>query len=129
MFLVEKHHLTDFSIPVHYTLILLNRAPFEMLYFRNTCLNISFNLITIYCESVKPLNHVPLFVTPWTVALQAHLSMGFSRQEYWRGLTFSSPGDISNLGIQPRFLALLLDSLPSEPLGRSHIFCTKYFEQ
>ena len=50
----------------HCTLVLLNRAPFEMLYFWNACLNISFNLITICCEneSVKPLSHVPLFVTP-----------------------------------------------------------------
>ena len=108
----------------HCTLVLLNRAPFERLYFWNTCLNISFNLITIYCESesVKALSHVPLFVTPWTVARQAPLSMGFSRQEYWRGLTFSSPRDITNPGIEPRSFALQPDSLPSEPLGRSHIF-------
>ena len=41
-------------------------------------------------------------VTPWTVAHQAPLSMGFSRQEYWHELPFSSPGDLSNLGIEPR---------------------------
>ena len=39
--------------------------------------------------------------TPWTVALQAPLSMGFSRQEYWSELPFSPPGDLSHLGIQP----------------------------
>ena len=41
------------------------------------------------------------FVTPWTVARQAPLSMGFSRQEYWSGLPFPSPGDLPNPGIKP----------------------------
>ena len=39
-------------------------------------------------------NHVRLFVTPWTVARQAPLAMGFSRQEYWSGLPFLPPGDL-----------------------------------
>ena len=43
-----------------------------------------------------------LFVTPWTVAPQAPLSMEFSRQEYWTGLPFSSPGDLPDLRIEPR---------------------------
>ena len=43
----------------------------------------------------------PLFATPWTVAHQAPLSMGFSRQEYWRGLPFPSPRDLPNPGIEP----------------------------
>ena len=41
------------------------------------------------------------FVTPWTVAHQAPLFMGFSRQEYWSGLPFPSPGDLPNPGIEP----------------------------
>ena len=45
-----------------------------------------------------------LFVTPWTVAHQAPLSMGFSRQEYWSGLQFSSPGDLPDPGIKPTSL-------------------------
>ena len=45
-------------------------------------------------EKVKLLSHVRLFVTPWAVAYQAFLSMGFSRQEYWSGLPFPIPGDI-----------------------------------
>ena len=45
-------------------------------------------------------------VTPWTVACQAPLSMGFSRQEYWSGLPFPSPGDLPDLGIKPRSSAL-----------------------
>ena len=52
-------------------------------------------------------------VTPWTVAHQAPLSKGFPRQEYWSGLPFPSPGDLSNPGIKPSFPALQADSLPS----------------
>ena len=53
-----------------------------------------------------------------TVAHQAPLSMGFSRQEYWSGLPFSSPGDLPNSGIEPRSPALQANSLPSEPPGK-----------
>ena len=56
---------------------------------------------------MKSLCHVRLFATPWTVAYQASLSMGFSRQEYWSGLSFPSPGDLPNSGIKPRLLSLL----------------------
>ena len=58
------------------------------------------------------------FVTPWTVAYQAPLFMGFSRQEYWIGLLFPSPGDLPNPGIEPRSPALQMDSLLSEPPGK-----------
>jgi len=50
---------------------------------------------------MKSLSHVRLFVTLWTVAYQAPLSMGFSRQEYWSGVPFPSPGDLPNPGIEP----------------------------
>ena len=50
---------------------------------------------------VKSLSRVQLFATPWTVAYQAPLSMGFSRQEYWNGLPFPSPGDLPDPGIEP----------------------------
>ena len=46
-------------------------------------------------------SHVPLFVTPWTIAYQSPLSMEFSRQEYWSGLPFSSPGGLPDPGIEP----------------------------
>ena len=49
----------------------------------------------------KSLSHVQLFVTPWTVAHQAPLSMGLPRQEYWSGFPFPSPGDLPNPGIKP----------------------------
>ena len=51
---------------------------------------------------------------PWTGARQAPLSMKFSRQEYWSGLPFSSPGDLPNPGIEPRSPALQEDSFPIE---------------
>ena len=64
---------------------------------------------------VKSLGHVWLFVTPWTVAYQASPSMEFSRQEYWNGLPFPSPGDPPNPGIEPGSSALQADTLPSKP--------------
>ena len=54
-------------------------------------------------------------VTPWTVAHQAPLSMGFSRQEYWSGLTFSSLGDLPDPGIELTFLASADRLFPTEP--------------
>ena len=56
----------------------------------------------------------PTRVTPWTVACQAALSMGFSKQEYWSGLPFPSPGDLPNPEIEPRSPALQTDALPTE---------------
>ena len=58
------------------------------------------------------------FVTPWTAARQAPLSMGFPRQEYWSGLPFSPPGDLPDPGIKPGSPALQEDSLPTEPPGK-----------
>ena len=61
-----------------------------------------------------------LFVTHWTVAHQSPLFMGFSRQEYWSGLPWPLPGDISNPGIEPTspvFPALQVDSLPLSHWG------------
>ena len=67
---------------------------------------------------VKSLSRVRLFATPWTVAHQAPPSMEFSRQEYWSGLPFPSPGDLPNLGIEPWSPTLQADSLPAEPQGK-----------
>ena len=66
---------------------------------------------------MKSLSRVRLFATPWTVAYQAPLSMGFSRQEPWSGLPFPSPGNLPDLGIKPGSPALQADALPSEPPG------------
>ena len=64
---------------------------------------------------VKLLIRVRLFVTPWTIAYQAPLSMRFSRQEYWSGLSFPFPGDLPDPEIEPRSPALQADTLTSEP--------------
>ena len=66
-------------------------------------------------SEVKLLSRVWLFVTPWIVAHQAPPSMGFTRQEYWSGLPFPSPGDLANPGIEPRSPTLQADALTSEP--------------
>ena len=58
------------------------------------------------------------FATPWTVARQAPLSMGFSRQEYWSGLLFPSPGDHSDPGIDLHLLHWQAGSLPLRRWGR-----------
>ena len=55
---------------------------------------------------------------PWTVASQAPLSLGFSRQEYWSGLPCPPPGDLPDPGTKPGSPALQADSLPSEPPGK-----------
>ena len=57
-------------------------------------------------------------MTPWTVAYQAPPSMGFSRQEYWSGLPFPSPGDLPDPGIKPGSPTLEADALTSEPPGK-----------
>ena len=61
----------------------------------------------------------PTLGTPWTVAFQVPLSIRFSRQEYWSGLPFPSPGDLPNSGIEPgSSAALQADSLPTELQGK-----------
>ena len=67
---------------------------------------------------VKSLSRVRLFATPWTVTYQAPPSMEFSRQEYWSGLPFPSPGDLPDSGIKSRSPDLQADALPSEPPGK-----------
>ena len=66
---------------------------------------------------LKLLSHVQPFATLGTVAHQVPLPMGFSRQEYWRGLLFSSPGDLPDSGAEPGSPALQADSLPFELPG------------
>ena len=65
-------------------------------------------------------SHVQLFVTLWTVASQAPLSMGLSRQEYWSGWPLPPPGDLPNRGMEPGSPALQADSIPAEPQGNSN---------
>ena len=72
-------------------------------------------LLHIYIHMWKSLSRVRLFATSWTVAYQAPPSMGFSRQEYWSGLPFPSPGDLPDPGIEPGSPAFQADALTSEP--------------
>ena len=67
---------------------------------------------------MKLLSHVRLFASPRTAAYQVPPSMGFSRQEYWSGLPFPSPGDLPHPGIEPRSPTLQADALTSEPPGK-----------
>ena len=67
---------------------------------------------------MKSFNLVQLFATLWTVAYKIPPSMGFSRQEYWSGLPFPSPGDLPDLGIEAGSRTLQADALPSEPPGK-----------
>ena len=77
----------------------------------------------LYLSAVlKSLSRVRLLVTSWTVACQAPLSMGFSRQEYWSRLPFPPPVGLPNPGIEPRPPALQVDSLPTEPPGIINYF-------
>ena len=77
--------------------------------------NLKLNFTPKVKMKVKSLSCVRLFATLWTVAYQASLSMGFSRQEYWIGLPFPSPGDLPDTGIKSESSTLQVDSLPSEP--------------
>ena len=71
---------------------------------------------------VQSPGRVQLFVTPWTGARQTPLSMGFCRQEYWSGLPFPPPGNLSDPGIEPMFPTLQADSLPLSHRGKSNWF-------
>ena len=70
------------------------------------------NVLSMFSRSIYFFSCVRLFLTLWTVARQAFLSMEFSRQEYWSGSPVPFPGDLSDSGIEPRSPALQADSLP-----------------
>ena len=67
-----------------------------------------------------PLSRVQLFVTSWTVAHYAPLSMGFPRQEYWSGLSFPPPGDLPDPGIKPASLAFSGGFFTTSPKMATH---------
>ena len=79
---------------------------------------VRMDVTTPLCCCAYSLSRVWLFVTPWTVAHQAPLSMEFSRQEHWSGLPCPPPGDLPNPGIKPRSPTLQVVSLPTEPPGK-----------
>ena len=75
-------------------------------------------LVHVCIQKLLLLSCVQLFAAPWTVTCQAPLSMEFSRQEYWSGKLFPSPGDLPNPGIEPTSPALKAHSLPAESQGK-----------
>ena len=74
-------------------------------------------------KKVKSLSRVRLFATQWTIAYQSPQSMDFSRQEYWSGSPFPSPGDFPNPGIEPGSPTLQADALLSETRDQTHVPC------
>ena len=84
----------------------------------------SLSTINDICMKVKVLvtQSCPTLCNPWTVAHQAPLSMGFSRQEHWRGQPFPSSRDLPDPGIKPKSLPLQVDSLLPEPQGKPYIY-------
>ena len=102
-------HSTADCMPVNYS---ETNRPSNLIFIR-IC------MVIVLCMCV--LSHVQRLTLCDSIALQAPLSMQFSRQEYWSGLPFPTPGDLSNLGIEPMSLVHLLhwqtDSLPLCPLG------------
>ena len=79
-------------------------------------------LLLVSCQTMSNS-----FVTPWTVAQQAPLSMGFFRQEFWNGLAFPSPGDLPNPGIEPAMAGRFFTTeTPGKP---SYVFTLIYIRK
>ena len=106
---MEEHKAAKQADLVEICCFQLQNLSSELNFFPGFC------LCVCACYS---LNHAQLFATPWTVAHQSPLSMGFSRQEYWSGLPFPPPGDLANPRIEPKSPALQADSFLSEPPGK-----------
>ena len=70
-------------------------------------------------SKVKLLSRVRLFATPWTIPCQASPSMGFSRQDYWSGVPFPSPGDLPNPGMEPASPISADGFFTTEPPGKT----------
>ena len=81
------------------------------------CIDFIIWSLSSYGYTCVPLSRILPFVTQWTVALQAPLSIGFPRQEYWSGLPFPTPGDLPNSGTELASLHWQADSLPLRHLG------------
>ena len=77
--------------------------------------------LSLYCQL---LSHVQIFAIPWTAALKAPLSMEFSRQQYWSGKSFPSPGDLPDPEIEPKPPTFQADSLQYESLGKPYLCIT-----
>ena len=87
-------------------LILFPGILFSLMWFLNLFPCFLFLVVYYLCGGGLVAKSGPALTTPWTVACQAPLSMGLSKQEYWIGLSFPSPGNLPDPGIKPRFPAL-----------------------
>ena len=101
-------HSSQLQVLIFYRCSIVLQAP-EFL---------KWNIRVCVCVCVCVFNCVQLFATTRTVAHQAPLSTGFSRQEYWSGLPFPSPRNLPDPGIKPKSPALEADALTSEPPGK-----------
>ena len=97
------------SVNQEYRAMIFSQVPSKKFY----CL-VALNMLC--CAQL--LSDAQLFAILWTVVHQTPLSVGFSRQEYWSGLSFFSSGDLPDAGIKPRYPMLQTDSLPAEPPGK-----------
>ena len=105
-------NLSTFLFIYHVASWFFRSTKMRLNWFSNLSLTVEHLLCTTHLVVVIwSLNCVWLLLTPWTVACQAPLSMGFPRQEYWNGLPFPSPGDLPNPGIKRATPALQLDAL------------------
>ena len=109
--ILSTNHSLNFSYPC--LSVLINKALYSWLQLHILKLHVILYLRKE--KKAKSLSRSWLFVTSWTVAYQAPQSMEFSRQEYWSGLPFPSPGDLTDPGIKPGSPTLQADALPSEP--------------
>ena len=76
-------------------------------------------MVTVTCLCAQSLSRVQLFVTPWTVACQAPLSIGFSQQEHWSELLYPTQGDCPHPVIEPLLPALAGRFFTTEPPGKA----------
>ena len=116
---------SDFKLPI----------VFSCLFIINYCQTIDFSLLQVtcftFCVCVLVTQLWVAWATPQTVACKAPLCMEFSRQEYWSGQPFPSPGDLPNPGIEPKSPAVQVDSFSSEPPGKPRLYllacCNSYY--
>ena len=104
-------HLTEHTLGVFWFLSLWLRGALQQLHWQQWEQCFLFML-----------SHVQLFVTVWTVTLQAPLSMGFPRQEHWSGLPFPTLGDVLNPGIESKSPMLAGQFFTTEPPGKPYIY-------
>ena len=109
----------DTSVVLIYISLTINGVEHLFLCFLAICMSSTEKCPLIFAAAAaKSLQSCPTLCNPMNCTHQVPLSMEFSRQEYWSGLPFTSPGDLPNPRIKHQFLALHADSLPSEPPGK-----------